>query len=392
MTNPTFAAELRQRREQAGLSFRRLGTLAAVSAGHLADLESGRRRPTREIAEALDRALSARGQIVALLHTRAPDDVESELEALELARRAAVSDVADPVLERLDQAADRLAMAYSTTPPADLLPRVRQHQRYVGQLLDGRATLGQKRRLLVAGGWLSLLRATVHVDLQQRAAAVAHLDTAAALAEQAGHDEIRAWCLETAAWDALVRGDFRRAVELARHAQQVAPAGGSAIVQATAQEGRAWARLGDRGQTLAALGRVEQLAEHRDRPEHPEHHFVYDPGKAHAYAATTLSWAGDPAAERVARNVLAELQAEDARPRRIATARIDLGLALLAGDRPRPDEAAAEVRTALRSGRVVPATWWRAEEVVTAVERTGIPEGRDLRDEATAARPAVGSN
>ncbi|MEU4156426.1 helix-turn-helix transcriptional regulator [Actinoplanes sp. NPDC026670] len=390
MTESPFGSELRQRRERAGLSYRGLGRLAVVSAGHLADLESGRRRPTREIAEALDRTLAANGSLSALLRTPAPQDAESELEALELARRAAASDVTDAVLHCLEHSVDSLAMAYSTTPPAELLPRVRRHQRFVEQLIDGRATLSQKRRLLVAGGWLSLLRATVHVDLQQRTAAGAHLTTAATLAEQAEQPEISAWCLETAAWDALVRGEFRQAAELSQHAQAVAPAGGSAIVQATAQEGRAWARLGDRGQTLAALDRVEQFAEHRPRPEHPEHHYQYDPGKMHAYTATTLSWVGDPAAEQVAREVLAELQAEDARPRRIATARIDLGLALLSGDCKRPDEAAAEVGAALRSGRVVPATWWRAEEVVTAVERFGIPEGRDLRDEATAARSALG--
>jgi len=46
-----------------------------------------------------------------------------------------------------------------------------------------------------------------------------------------------------------LRIGFRKALELSRHAQAIAPAGGSAIVQATAQEGRAWARLGDRART-----------------------------------------------------------------------------------------------------------------------------------------------
>lgn len=180
------------------------------------------------------------------------------------------------------------------------------------------------------GGWLSLPRATLHIDLRQTFAADAHLEAAAELAEQTGHREIAAWCLETKAWDVLTSGDFRRALELSRHARAVAPSGGSAIVQATAQEGRAWARLGDRKETGKALARVERLAENRTRPEHPEHHYRYDPAKAHSYAATTLAWAGDPAAASVARDVIAELEQEGARPRRIASARLDLGLALLA--------------------------------------------------------------
>jgi transcriptional regulator with XRE-family HTH domain len=382
-----FPGELRRRREQRGLSYRQLAALSTVSSSQISDLEKGQRRPTREIAAALDAALDARGTLSATLRAPAPDDVEGEFEALELAQRAAASDVSDTTLDRLDGIADRMAMSYATTPPVELLPKVRRHLRYVDQLLAGRMTLIQHRRLLIAGGWLSLLRATLHVDLQQRAASAAHLETATELAEQAGNLEIAAWCLETQAWDALTLGDFRQAVELARHAQDIAPAGGSAIVQATAQEGRAWARLGDQAATRDALRRVEHLAEHRPVPAHPEHHYQYDPGKMHAYTATTLAWAGDPAAERVAREVLAELEQEGARPRRIASARLDLGLALLSGDHPRPDEAAGEARAAIRSGRIVPSNWWRVEELVDGVVDSGAPDGRDLREEADAVRP-----
>jgi hypothetical protein len=44
--------------------------------------------------------------------------------------------------------------------------------------------------LLVAGGWLAALRATVHIDLQQRAAAEAHLKAAFDLANHAEYSEI----------------------------------------------------------------------------------------------------------------------------------------------------------------------------------------------------------
>jgi transcriptional regulator with XRE-family HTH domain len=382
-----FAGELRRLRTQRKLSYRQLATLSTVSSSQISDLEKGSRRPTPKIATALDAALDARGRLAATLRAPTPDDIEGEFEALELAQRAAASDVSDTILDRLDGIADRMAMSYATTPPAELLPRVRRHLRYVDQLLAGRMTLRQHKRLLIAGGWLSLLRATLHIDLQQRLAADAHLETATELAEQAEHPEIAAWCLETQAWDHLTRGDYRQAVELSQHAQEIAPAGGSAIVQATAQEGRAWARLGDQAATRDALRRVEQMAEHRPTPEHPEHHYQYDPGKMHAYAATTLAWAGDPAAERVAREVLAELQEEGARPRRIASARLDLGLALLAGEKPRPDEAAAEARAAIRSGRIVPSNWWRVDELVAGVVGSGAPDGDDLREEAATARP-----
>jgi hypothetical protein len=57
----------------------------------------------------------------------------------------------------------------------------------------------------------------------------------------------------------LTAGDYRWAVDISQAAQEIAPKSGSAFIQATAQEGRAWARLGAAPQTRAALGRVEAL-------------------------------------------------------------------------------------------------------------------------------------
>ena len=371
-----FAAELRRLRMERGLSYRKLAGLAHHGKSYLEDLEKGRKPPNLAVAERLDMALDAGGQLAATLRPTG-SGIDDEIGAIELARRITASDVSSETLDQLERAADSMAMAYATMPPIILLPRVRRHLDYVGSLLEARKTLAQQRRLLVIGGWLALLRATLHIDLRQTGAADAYLRTAAQLAEQTGHREIAAWCLETRAWEVLTGGDYRQALELSRHAQAIAPAGGSAIVQATAQEGRAWARLGDRARTGQVLDQVERMADQRTPPDHPEHHYRYDPAKAHSYAATTLAWAGDPAAEKVARDVIAELLAENARPRRIASAQLDLGLALLAGGK--PDEAAEQARHAITSGRIVPSNWWRVTEVVGGVRRTGIAEGEDLR-------------
>ena len=100
-----------------------------------------------------------------------------------------------------------------------------------------------------------------------------------------------------------------------------------------------------------------------------------------------MAWAGGPAAEAVCRDVIDELLDDGARPRRVASARLDLALALLAGGK--PDEAAAEASTAITSGRIVPSNWRRAHEVVAGVQASGIEEARDLREVAVAQRPAV---
>ncbi|GAB3278625.1 hypothetical protein GCM10027589_04780 [Actinocorallia lasiicapitis] len=307
--------------------------------------------------------------------------VDDEIEALGLARRVAASDVGEETLTHLELAFEDLATSYSRTPPAELLGRVRRHLAYVGRLLDGRKTLGQHRRLLVTGGWLSLLAATCHVDLHQRPTAGARLRTAVQLAEQAGHPEITAWCLETEAWQALTDGDYQRAVTLAQAAQGIAPKASSAYIQASAQEGRAWSRLGDHRQTHLLLDRVTGIAGGLATPDRPEHHYRYDPAKATAYAATTLAWLGDPAAEPLARQVLAHMQAPPDGPprlRRAASARLDLSLALIASGE--ADEAARETLTAVTSGLLVPSNYWRAAEVIDAVETRRLPEAADLRE------------
>ncbi|MEU5877369.1 hypothetical protein [Spirillospora sp. NPDC047279] len=276
---------------------------------------------------------------------------------------------------------DDLASAYPRSAPADLLVRTRQHLAYVSHLMDARMTLAQRRRLIVVGAWLSLLAATCDIDLGKRPAAAARLRTASQLADHSGHTEILAWALEIQAWQFLTDGDYRRAVSLARSAQEVAPKTGSAFIQATAQEGRAWARLGAAPETRAALTRVERLVSPLRMPERPEHHFRYDPAKSDAYTATTLSWLGDPAAEQYARGVLGRLEkpvSGPARPRRAASARLDLALALLASHQ--PDEAAHTAMEALNSGRLVPSNYWRVAEVITAVEALRLPEAAELSE------------
>jgi hypothetical protein len=114
-------------------------------------------------------------------------------------------------------------------------------------------------------------------------------------------------------------------------------------------------------------------------PDRPEHHYRYDPAKSQAYTATTLSWLGDPAAETIARHVLARLESAvdgPPRPRRAASARLDLSLALIGAGR--HDEAAGTALQAVRSGRLVPSNYWRAREVIHAVAERGLPEAREL--------------
>lgn len=301
---------------------------------------------------------------------------DGERAAAEWVRRASTSDVGEETLGGLERAVDDLASAYPTTPPDELLVRIRAHLGCAARLMNGKKTLTQHRRLLIAVGWLSLLASTCHIDLGELPAAAARGHLARNLAAEADHPELLAWCFETRAWQRLTGGDLIAAVDLSRTAQEIAPRRGSAFIQATAQEGRALARLGDTQATYAALRKVARLVSGLSSPERPEHHFRYDPAKSDTYVATTLSWLGDPAAESYARQVLTELtRSPTARPRRIATANLDLGLALVASGK--PDEAAHAALTAVTSGRLVPSNYWRVSEVVAGIEGRAATTVRD---------------
>ncbi len=372
-----------------GLGVRALARHVPCDPALISRLASGRQQPSAQIARRLDEVLAAGGEL-ADLASMAPNPgpvFDDELGAIEAARRAGATEVGTVAVERLEQVVDALAMAYPSSAPAKLLSRAGTYLAYVTGLLGRKSTLSEHRRLLVTSGWLSLLAATSLIDLRRYDSADAYLNTAMQMAGEAGHSELSAWCLETRAWKAVSDGDYARAASLARGAQALAPRGSSALIQVTAQEGRAWARLGESRDTYDALARVEAMVSPLLVPDHPEHHYRYDPAKAEAYVATTLSWLGDPAAVGIARSVLGKMESSaDPRPRRAVAARIDLALALAGAGK--PDEAAGITLEAVTSPYLVPSNYWRADEVIAVVE-TSDPQGANVLHEAITAKRQV---
>jgi hypothetical protein len=95
-------------------------------------------------------------------------------------------------------------------PPALLIPRVQARLRNLRRLHTGRVNLAQRRQLLVAGGWLATLLATLQFDAGDQPAAEDSRDAALQLGKAAGHQEIMAWSFELLAWFALVNHHLAR--------------------------------------------------------------------------------------------------------------------------------------------------------------------------------------
>jgi transcriptional regulator with XRE-family HTH domain len=383
MDRADFAADLVRRRAAAGLSLADLARGAHLHRGYAGNVEHAKRWPTETVARALDTALHADGALLAAWeaanrapHVRTTNGQPTEL--LELAARAEASDVSWTTLNLLDAGVEEMARAYTRRPPAELLHSVRTGARQVGRLLDGRATLAQRRRLLTAAGWLALLAATLHVDLGQRRAAGAARNVAGSLGRETEHDEIGAWTVEVDAWTALVDQDWPRAAELAATGEAVAPIGSPVAAQLAMQSARTAARLGDSQGMRAALHRSATAADRQSRDRPSDHHFQFDASKRDLYTGTSLAWLGDPAAEDYARHSAARYESGD-QPRRLATAHLDLGLVLARLGR--PDEAANFGVIAIVSKQLVPSNAWRANELVAAVsEYRGVPEVEELRE------------
>jgi transcriptional regulator with XRE-family HTH domain len=273
-----LGALLRRLRAAHGLTQSDLGRRAGYDGSYVGAVERAAVHPSRELVERCDHALQAGGALLSLWRLAdaewsttppagrpdpGPETVpgpgggpepsdDAVVEAMELARRAELSEVGADALAGVERAVARLREAAAATPPDLLVPAALDQRRYVGRLLDGRLTLAHRRRLLVAAGWLSVLLGRLYFDAGDREAAEANRDTALRLARQAGHAELTAWTVQALAAWALADGRFRDALDLAHAGQDLAPPATTAAAQLALDEAHAWAALGDRAQAAAA--------------------------------------------------------------------------------------------------------------------------------------------
>ena len=269
---------LRRLRTLHGLTQAGLGRRTGYDGSYVGATERAAVRPSRALIERCDDTLQAGGALLTLWPladrewgTRAapdppppvpgrpagpgPDAVpdlsaDPVAEAMELARRAEASQLGGEAMAGLERALARLQRAALATPPTELIPSVRARRRYAGRLLQGRLTLGQHRRLLVAAGRLSLLLARLQDEAGDREAAEADRDTAFRLARQADHAELAALAVELLASWALADGRTDDAITLARTGQDLAPPASMAAVQLALDE----------AQALASAGQLEEAA------------------------------------------------------------------------------------------------------------------------------------
>jgi tetratricopeptide (TPR) repeat protein len=211
---------------------------------------------------------------------------------MELARLLEGADIGAGTLEALEEAADLLCRAYPKTPSPILRTRTKKRLKHVIDLLGGRITISQHRRLLIVAGWMIAILGCVHYDMQDPEEAEAARRTAHQIAKEAEDPDLLAWTCEMAAWFALVENRYEDVIEAAVAGLAIKTSG-SVGIQLHLQEAKGYARMGDSREAHRALKDASVILSKLPPPEHPDHHFVFDHSKWMHYAATIYTWLGD---------------------------------------------------------------------------------------------------
>jgi tetratricopeptide (TPR) repeat protein len=288
-----------------------VGAAIAPSSPTPGEPVSGRREP-----QALDDVLAAAAR-----------------ESMELSRQVEASELGPTTLEHLELTVERLGLIFLNTPPDQLSEEIRWHRHRAGALLQGRQTLGERRHLYVALGWLTGLLGHLAFDLGEYATARTHCLTALQLASEADHRDLGAWIRSIQAMIALYSRRFQEAVDFAWAGEELGVTGTVGQVQLPVLAARAHARLGDRRSTDVAVHRAEEAFARLSGSAHPESVFSVDAARVPFCAGTAYAWLGQPRrAEVYSRQALALYDAATGAnrwPANQALARCDLAMAML---------------------------------------------------------------
>lgn len=279
IVDPRFAATLRRLRIERGLGLRALADQVHIGKSTLHDLETGKTPPTPEIAQLLDDALGAGGELARLVHADngvlTPDDDARLAWAVQHPRHVdpAVVESLTTVLAHQRRLEDVAGSAVLVAPVVAQLAVI---ERLVDEAADGDA----RRALIdVAGQWAQFagwLSATTGDHAGGRAWYVRSLEWAT----EAGNPDLAATSLSMRGHLAWVRGQLRAMIDLSRAAAWQPAVSGAVKANAVQQEARGLALLGDAADADPddRLDLAEELAARAaDERDGPPWMYFYDP-------------------------------------------------------------------------------------------------------------------
>ncbi|MGW2985475.1 helix-turn-helix domain-containing protein [Streptomyces goshikiensis] len=371
------------RRLRGSRSVRDVARLAACGKTHVSDLENGKRMPTRELAAALDKALGASGELVALADVRPGSSPLDQADALQqgLHQALAAGPLTDASLDEWEYTVGRHGRATRYRAEGELLPELLADFTDLRLVLTHRHPAPARKRLTVAVAQMSGLMALTLLKIGDSRSR-AWWRTGRAAAATADDRPTLAWMYAQEAYQLYYGGDLEGAVELAARAQQLAgglPCVGPAL--AAPLEARALAVLGQREDSVEALVRAEVALERLPETDRIASAFGYSESQFRFHSGNALTHLGE--IERAAEQ---QERALELYPLRDHTDRALIALDQAIGAAIRGDVAGAAARATTtivdlpdehRSALII----YRAREVAARVpEARTVPEVRVLRE------------
>jgi transcriptional regulator with XRE-family HTH domain len=293
-----FGPSMKRLRLRAGLGLRELARRTPTDPGYLSKIESGGREPSAELAGAIDAALHAGGELLALAPK--PDLLEDSVRDSRRLAQILCAKPAPEVADGIGARTAQLAVDYLGKPPRPMLEQSLELRKTAVQALRrSRAAAADDLALWI--GHLSGILAYAALDLGQADAALAHADAAFAAAERAGSNELRAWVRGT---QSLVLRFAGRYVDALRHAErglQYCDAG-TARVRLLCGVAQSAANLGDTRAAHEALDAARAAREHVSGVDAMGGLFTFSEAKQAYYSGSSLIWLPDPKDARQARD------------------------------------------------------------------------------------------
>jgi tetratricopeptide (TPR) repeat protein len=371
------------RRLRGSRSVRDVARLAACGKTHVSDLETGKRQPTATIAAALDQALGAGGELIALADVRPGSSPLDQADALQqgLHQTLAAGPLTDASLDEWEYTVGRHGRATRYRPEGELLPELLADFTDLRLVLTHRQPVPARRRLTIAVAQMSGLMALTLLKLGDSRSR-AWWRTGRAAAAAAEDRATLSWMYAQEAYQLYYGGDLEGAVELAVRAQHLAgglPCVGPAL--AAPLEARALAVLQQRDGAVEALSRAEVALERLPAAEQVGSAFGYSESQLRFHSGNAWTHLGE--VERAAEQ---QERALELYPLRDHTDRALVALDQAIGSAIRGDVAGAAARATTtivdlpeehRSALII----YRAREVAARVpEARTVPEVRVLRE------------
>jgi transcriptional regulator with XRE-family HTH domain len=283
----SFGEELRQRRALAGLSQAKLAKAAFVSQSLISKLENGVETPSRQVAEACDRALNADGALLTFLGPPRPVAGEAELEPWELTDTLTRSSLNIRTLDQMRRAVLGYASRYPEASPNQLLPLVNAQLRRLRQALGHPQNISTRRETVGLLGVLGGIAGNLALDGGDRDRAQGYFDVGRMAGAEAEDNDLTAWILATNSIERFYNGEHSESLTLLHEAAGLAKNSSSARRQAwiSALMARSQAAMKEDTAALRALDRAYQTMAAVDKASGTD---FFDPARLDGFAGATL--------------------------------------------------------------------------------------------------------